>query len=90
MKPCMDPAEAAEWERANRLLPSSNRAADPCEDCTVRFAVEMKLAGRCDSWPTIPVGGRPWSRTADERRQMARRRWRESKQRIRERARAVA
>jgi len=58
----MDAESAAGWERNNRLLPPSNRALSPCEDCTVRFAVEMRLAGRCDGWPEDRFDGRPWSR----------------------------
>ena len=88
MKPCMDPAEAAEWAHWNATLPASQRAADPCEDCTVRFAVEMRLAGRCDSWPSTPVGGRPWNRTPDERQSARRAQWRAYK--ARQRARATA
>jgi hypothetical protein len=57
MKPCMEPHEAAEWERLNMILPEKNRAAEPCEDCTIRFAVEMRLAGRCTGWP--PTETRP-------------------------------
>ena len=90
MKPCMTPDEAAEWAHWNATLPPSQRAADPCEDCTVRFAVEMRLAGRCDGWPTTPVGGRPWTPAADERQEHRRAQWREASQRKRMRARAVA
>ena len=85
MKPCMDPAEAAEWQRLNDIQPLANRAADPCEDCTIRFAVEMRLVGRCDSWPYTPVGGRPWNRTPDERVAARRAQWRAYKARQRER-----
>ena len=90
MKPCMDPPEAAEWQRLNDILPVSNRAADPCEDCTIRFAVEMRLVGRCDSWPTTPVGGRPWSRSGDMTQERRREQWREAQWRRRQRARATA
>ena len=86
----MDPPEAAEWERWNAILPPAHRAGDPCEDCTIRFAVEMRLAGRCDSWPTTPVGGRPWTPSTDERQEHRRAQWREAQQRRRMRARAVA
>jgi hypothetical protein len=87
---CMTAADAAEWKRLNDLLPSSNRAPSPCADCDIRFAVEMRLERRCDGWPEPETGGSPWKRTAEERQQMARLRWRESKKRIRQRARAVA
>jgi len=87
MKPCMTTEDAAEWRQHNeRLVARNMRALSPCEDCTVRFAVEMRLAGRCDGWPEDRPDGRPWSRSADERQEMARRRWRESKQRTRSRA----
>ena len=90
MKPCMDPPEAAEWQRLNDILPPVNRAADPCEDCTVRFAVQMRLVGRCDSWPYDRVGGRPWSPSADDRQERRREQWRDAQFRRRQRARATA
>jgi hypothetical protein len=85
MKPCMEPHEAAEWERLNMILPEKNRAAEPCEDCTIRFAVEMRLAGRCTGWPTVNLGGKPRSpRSPEERVEARRRTWRMSKARRRQ------
>ena len=85
-RPCMDPAEAAEWERWNAILPPDRRASDPCEDCTVAFATEMRLAGRCNSWPTARARGAPRLTSAGERQERRRSQWREAKQRERMRA----
>lgn len=90
MKACMDASEWAEWQRLNLLQPTANRAASPCEDCTVRFAVEMRLARRCDGWPTVPVGGRPVEPVQDSGRERLRRQWREAQQRQRDRRRVTA
>lgn len=86
----MDPGEWAEWSRLNDIQPRANRAESPCEDCTVRFAVQMRLAGRCDGWPTVPVGGRPVVPVEDSGQERRRRQWREAQERrrLRERARA--
>lgn len=55
---CMDGREFADWQQTNELLPRGNRAVDPCEDCTIRFAIEMRLARRCDGWPYERERGR--------------------------------
>lgn len=87
MRPCMDADDWDDWEALNRrLLAADERAQSPCEDCTVRYAVEMRLLGRCDGWPADRPEGRPWKRTADERRARLRASWRESKARQRARA----
>ena len=90
MKPCMTPDEAAEWAHWNATLPPSQRAADPCEDCTVRFAVLMRLERRCDGWPTVPVGGRPVVPVQDVGQERRRRQWREAQERQRMRRRVTA
>lgn len=81
---CMDGREFADWQETNALLPRSNRAADPCEDCTVRFAIEMRLAGRCDGWPYDRPPGRPWALSPDEAQRRRRESWRAYKARRRE------
>lgn len=79
----MTPEDWAEWQAHNAALAKVNRSDTPCSDCTVRFAILMRLEGRCDGWPIADDGGRPWARTADERQRRDRERWRESKRRRR-------
>lgn len=90
MKACMTPDEWAEWSRLNDIQPAANRATDPCEDCTVRFAVLMRLERRCDGWPTVPVGGRPIVPVQDVGQDRRRRQWREAQERRRMRLRVTA
>lgn len=84
----MTPDEWAAWQAHNAGLAKVNRSETPCSDCTVRFAVLMRLEGRCDGWPVADDGGRPWSRSPGERQALRRAQWRASKQRRREAARA--
>lgn len=79
---CMDEWELAFWrEQAEYLRKSWNDGPinDPCQDCTVAFAAEMRLIGRCNGTPGV-LNGRPPA-TASERRRtanrLAARRWRQ-------------
>ena len=46
----MDGQEYEDWVALNRLAGPAN-ALSPCADCSLGFAVEMRLEGRCDSRP---------------------------------------
>lgn len=49
---CMDAGELAAWEATNERLSSANmRAARPCTDCLLGFALEMRAEGRCNGTP---------------------------------------
>lgn len=50
---CMDPDELAEWHRRNETAASyvGGRAATPCEDCLLAFALEMRAIKRCNGTP---------------------------------------
>lgn len=48
---CMDAAEWALWEGANRGLNGSWRAARPCADCPIAHAADMRAEGRCNGTP---------------------------------------
>jgi hypothetical protein len=47
--PCMTEGEWSGWWDLNLLLHPRDRAADPCEDCTLIFAASQRAV--CDGTP---------------------------------------
>lgn len=46
----MSESEYAAWVESNQRI-AWNRAASPCDDCIVSFALEMRAQDRCDGTP---------------------------------------
>jgi hypothetical protein len=83
---CMDDAEYALWDKANRAITAaSSRAKRPCSDCPLSYYHQMRSENRCDGVPKMRI-----KKTPDERRMQLRVMWKAAAARRRARAKAAA
>ena len=65
-RPCMDDYEYNTWSFWNERTSSKDRAASPCEDCTLAFSEEMATLGLCDGTPTVVIKSKHRGTTSGE------------------------